>query len=90
MIRSISGCVIRVAEWIALVAMHLFRKAVEDAAEETEDAAGIERGEIEATEQDTEIVAVGLMHGRGRVAGGEHGFFDEACEAVESCGVNGR
>jgi hypothetical protein len=59
-------------------------KAPEDAAKEAEDAAGVALGWRETAQQQTEIVAVGRLHGARGVAGGEHGFFDEAGEQVEA------
>ena len=55
----------------------------EDAAEEAENAAEVGGVEVEAADEQAEVVAVGLLHGAGRVSGGGHGFFDEAGEEFE-------
>lgn len=59
-------------------------KAPEDAAEESEDTAGVALGGGEAAQKQAEVVAVGRLHGAGGVASGEHGLLDDAGEQVES------
>jgi len=52
----------------------------EDAPEEAEDAAGVALAGGEAAEQETEVMAVGGLHGAGRVAGGFHGVLNDRSE----------
>ena len=58
----------------------------EDAAEEAEDTAGVARGGGQAAEQQAQVVAVGRLHGAGRVAGGGHGLLDYGGQQVEAGG----
>ena len=58
-------------------------EAAKDAAEEAEGAALVGGGEVEAAQQEAEVMLVGSLHVRGRVAGGEHDLLDEIGERVE-------
>ena len=65
-------------------------QAPQDAAEETKDARGVAIRQVEAAQQQVEIVAVGGAHRLGRVGGGLHGLREHAGEAVEVGGGGGR
>jgi hypothetical protein len=58
----------------------------EDAAEESQDAAGIVRGEREPAEEQPQVVTVGWLHGARRVAYGLHGLFDYSGQQIETAG----
>ena len=56
---------------------------MKDAAKEAHHAASVERGGAKAAQHHAEIVAVGGLHGARGVAGRDHGFLDDGCEAFE-------
>ena len=58
----------------------------ENSPKDSENAPGVAlRGSKPAQEQ-AEIVAIGLAHPGRRVIGGNHGFFNDACEQIEAGG----
>ena len=59
-------------------------EAPENAAEKAEDTAGVALGGREPAQQQTQVVAIGGLHGARGVAGRNHGFFDDGCEEVEA------
>ena len=64
-------------------------KAVKDAAEEAHHAPRIECRWREAAQQNAQIVKIGRPHDSRRVAGSNHGFFNEAGQAGEVRGRGG-
>lgn len=64
-------------------------KAVKDAAEEAHHPPYIERRGGETAQQNAQVVTIGRLHGSRRVAGGNHGLFDEAGKTGEVRGRGG-
>lgn len=64
-------------------------QAPKDAAEETKDAASVFGVGVESAEQEAQVMAVGGLHGAGRVFGGEHRLFNDAREEIEFRGDGG-
>ena len=61
----------------------------EDAAEEPEDSAQVALREREAAQEQVKVAAVGLLHGLGGIARGNHSLLNKIGETVELGGGDG-
>ena len=64
-------------------------EAVKNPPKEAKHATTVERRRGEAAQHNAQIMAIGGLHGAGRVAGGDHGSLNESGKAVKIRGNGG-